>query len=229
MSIGPEAPTLQPSQNTKDNASALVSSQFVLSNTYASQSFRQVYQSIADIKDNLAAVELDVLTDWLVNAITVGGTGISATYQQDLWDTEKELREQSLADSIDKVSRVWARGAWPRGDGILGAEIKDIQKAYLNNDLDRARAIRTKLEDMEITNVHFAIQRYTELAVSHEAVTEKAYEAIAQTAAQVAAGALSAAHAQASVGFSSSYGVDNNISSSITGSYGHNTSYDADA
>lgn len=229
MSVGPEAPINKPNSNPLDASSSLVSTQFATANHYASQSFTLAFDSIANIEDSLDDIAYETLINWLIAEIGTPSMGITAAIQQDIYDLETERDELALADAKLSKSRDWAKGAWPLGDGILEASLALFDREYLNRRLDKSREIRIATADKTIANTHFAIQRYTELVVADVAIKEKAAESIAQTAATLAAGALSAAHAQASVGFSSGYDVRHDTSSQINGNYTHYTSYDADS
>lgn len=229
MSTGPMPSLASPATSVPAPSIALVADHFSKSNLYSSQAFDLAFDAIADIQDTVEEVEYDTLITWLVDAITNGGTGLTTASQQDLWGLETERDALALADAKDRKVQDWARGGWPLPDGVLEASLAEIDREYLNKRLDKSREIRVRGEELEIANVRFAVQRYTELVAAHLSVAEKAQGDIAQAAANLAAGALAAAHAQASVGFSSSYGVDNNISASTSASFSHNTSYDADA
>lgn len=229
MSTGPTASVGTPATTVPIASYGLVTDRFNKSNLYASESYALAFSAIEDIRDNLERVEYSTLTAWLINVITNGGTGLTESAQQDLWDLETERDAEALADAKWRKSMDWAAAGWALPDGVLEASLAAIDRDYLNKRLDKSRDIRVKVEEMEIANIHFAVQQYTSLVLGYDQISEKAMESIAGASAQLAAGALAAAHAQASVGFTSGYSVDNNISSNMSYTTAHNTSYDADA
>lgn len=204
-------PTAGPPPNA---ASGLVSGVFSSAQTYAFNSYMTAFSAIGNIQDNLENIAFDDLVTWLTTAITSPAVGIPTAIQQDMWNLETERDALALADAKDRMAQNWAKGGWALPDGVLEASLAETDREYLNKRLDKSREIRIRAEEQTIANTHFAVQWFTQLVTSHEAVIEKGFEAISQTSSQLAAAAMASAHAQANVGYSTSQSLDENISNS---------------
>ena len=92
---------------------------------------------------------LQEIRNKLLNNILYGGTMIDPDVEDDLWDRDKERDEQTLQDTIDKVSSQWAKMGFSLPDGLLAGSIIAINNEYANKRLDRSRGIAIKQAELE--------------------------------------------------------------------------------
>jgi len=89
----------------------------------------------------------------LASNITYGGTGLTATIEDAIWNRDLERMEQQLQDSTDKLTSMWAKKGFSLPDGLLANSLSDIQKEYMNKRIDRSREIAIKQAELEQTNI----------------------------------------------------------------------------
>jgi len=136
---------------------------------------------IAD--DPMIKAMMDRLKDNIVN----GGTGLSQSVENDIWNRDLERNELQLQDSMDKLTTAWAKKGFSLPDGLLAHSLSELQKEYLNKNLDRSREIAVKQAELEqnnlfksmeiATNIAFKLvesnTRYAELAFKGQEATAK--------------------------------------------------------
>jgi hypothetical protein len=85
----------------------------------------------------------------LTNNIVYGGTMINPTVEADLWNRDRERREQALRDAKDKIMAHWSKLNWTLPDGLLSGMLLAVENEYMNKDLDASRDIAIKQADLE--------------------------------------------------------------------------------
>jgi hypothetical protein len=96
--------------------------------------------------------------------IETGGTGLSATVEDAIWDREREREEQQLSDTTDKITTAWAKKGWSLPDGLLADSLSEAQVEYLNRNLSRAREIAVEQGKLEQTNIFKSLELSVSLA-----------------------------------------------------------------
>lgn len=124
--------------------------------------------SVGDIQPGALNYDslMAVIRDKLSSNITDGGTMLNPQVEADIWNRDRERREQALQDAIADASAVWAKLGWDMPDGLLAGTITAIHKEYMNKDLDASREISVKQADLEQQGLFKSL----ELGVSLEQV-----------------------------------------------------------
>jgi hypothetical protein len=105
----------------------------------------------------LATDAFDEATNWLVNAITVGGTGISPAVEEQIW---QRARDRIIADGArveaDTMSEFADRG-FSLPSGTLVSKLQELRFEQLAKSQDISRDIAADQAKMEVENVRFAV------------------------------------------------------------------------
>lgn len=107
----------------------------------------------------LAADAFDEATNWLVNSITVGGTGIAATVEAQIW---QRGRDRAMADASRAEAAVMdefsARG-FSLPPGAMTARLDAVRHEGMAkiNEFNRDAAIESA--KIEVENVRFAVEQ----------------------------------------------------------------------
>lgn len=202
-----------------DNASALVANRFFVADLNSHTLYNQSIANIDAIVDTIPTLDFTEPIAWCLDVITNGTTGLSLEAQQNIWDYERERDLQAINDTKDRIASDWAKQNWPLPDGVLAAQFMRTDLEYANRKIDKSRDIRVESEKIAIEQVRFAVDKYIGVALAEIALYEKAAEAGAHIAAQLAAGLLSSAHAQASVSYSGSMQSSGSVSESTQHQY----------
>lgn len=105
----------------------------------------------------LAADAFDEATNWLVNTITVGGTGISPAVEDQIW---QRGRDRIIADGARVESQTLnefaARGlALP--SGAMASRLQEVRFEQLTKTQELSRDVAIKQADLEVENLKFAV------------------------------------------------------------------------
>ncbi len=82
----------------------------------------------------------DAITSKLLDGVQLGGTGLGATVQTDIWNQDIERLNQQKDDDVDATINRWAGRGFDLPAGMLAAQVQEIQK---NFSKDRAQNSRT--------------------------------------------------------------------------------------
>jgi hypothetical protein len=125
----------------------------------------------------------------LTNNINNGGTGLSPSVEAAIFARDLERNEQQLIDSTDKITSLWAKKGFSLPDGDLAHSFSEIQKEYMNKQLDRSREISIKQAELEQSNLFKSIELTISLAsqlinmlIQYEELVFKNQEATAKFA-----------------------------------------------
>jgi hypothetical protein len=125
----------------------------------------------------------------LINNIRYGGTGLSESVENDIWNRDLERNEQTLQDSTDKMVQLWAKTGFSLPDGMLAHSIAELQKEYANRRIDRSREIAIKQADLEQANLFKSLElsislfsRVIELLIRYESLVLESQEKTARYA-----------------------------------------------
>lgn len=125
----------------------------------------------------------------LTKNIRYGGTGLSETVETAIWDRDLERNEQTLQDSIDKLTQVWAKTGFSLPDGMLAHSIAELQVEYENRRIDRSREISIEQAKLEQVNLFKSIElgislttKIIELLIQYEKLSLECQELTAKYA-----------------------------------------------
>lgn len=137
----------------------------------------------------LAADAFDEATDWMVNSITNGGTGISASVEAQIW---QRGRDRALADSAraeaETLDEFSARG-FTLPSGALSARLNAVRFDGMTKTGDVNRDTTIEAAKIEIDNIRFAVEQAVKSRIAAmSAATDyiRALMAGPETAARVA-------------------------------------------
>lgn len=105
----------------------------------------------------LAADAFDEATNWLVNSITSGGTGISAAVEDQIW---QRGRDRVIADGMRAESQTlneFASRGFSLPSGVLAARLQENRFAQLGKTQELSRDAAIKQADMTVENLRFAV------------------------------------------------------------------------
>ena len=107
----------------------------------------------------LATDAFDEATNWLVNTITVGGTGISPAVEDQIW---QRGRDRVIADGL-RVENQTLDGFAARGfslpPGALVASLQAVRFEQLIKTQEFSRDVSIRQADIEIENLRFAVEK----------------------------------------------------------------------
>lgn len=107
----------------------------------------------------LAADAFDEATNWLVNSITVGGTGINPAVEAQIWQRD---RDRVTADGLRAESQTqneFAMRGFSLPSGALAARLQQVRFEQLAKTQEQSRDVAIKQADIEIANVRFAVEQ----------------------------------------------------------------------
>lgn len=95
---------------------------------------------------------------WLTNAVTNGGTGISAAVEDQIWQRDR-ARVNAEADSAeDELITGWAAKGYDLPPGALLSSQSMLRKQAADRMAQASRDIAIKQAELEISNVRFAVE-----------------------------------------------------------------------
>lgn len=105
----------------------------------------------------LAADAFDEATNWLVNTITVGGTGIAPAVEDQIW---QRGRDRIIADGARVESQTLTEFA-SRGlslpSGAMAGRLQEVRFEQLLKTQELSRDVAIKQAEIEIENLKFAV------------------------------------------------------------------------
>lgn len=105
----------------------------------------------------LAADAFDEATNWLVNTITVGGTGISPAVEDQIW---QRSRDRIVSDGLRVESQTmteFASRGFSLPPGALAAKLQEVRFEQLTKTQESSRDTAIKQAEIEIENLRFAV------------------------------------------------------------------------
>lgn len=107
----------------------------------------------------LAADAFDEATNWLVNTITLGGTGINPAVEDQIWQRD---RDRVIADGLRAESQAqneFAMRGFSLPVGALASRLQQIRFEQLSKTQEQSRDVAIKQADIEIENIRFAVDQ----------------------------------------------------------------------
>lgn len=107
----------------------------------------------------LAADAFDEATNWLVNSITLGGTGISPAVEDQIW---QRGRDRVIADGLRAESQTqneFAMRGFSLPSGALAARLQQVRFEQLSKTQEQSRDAAIKQADMTVENLRFAVDQ----------------------------------------------------------------------
>jgi hypothetical protein len=105
----------------------------------------------------LAADAFDEATNWLVNTITVGGTGISPAVEDQIW---QRGRDRIIADGARVESQTlneFAARGLTLPSGAMASRLQEVRFEQLTKTQELSRDVAIKQADLEVENLKFAV------------------------------------------------------------------------
>jgi hypothetical protein len=105
----------------------------------------------------LAADAFDEATNWLVNSITNGGTGIDSVVEEQIW---QRGRDRVVIDGLRAESQVmndFASRGFGLPSGAMAARLQEIRFEQLGKTQEMSREAAIKQADMTVENLRFAV------------------------------------------------------------------------
>lgn len=96
---------------------------------------------------------------WLVKALTEGGTGIAPAVERQIWERD---RDRLLKDSLraeNEAYSTWAARRYPLPPGALAGQIAQIRREASDKIAESSRSLAVKQMEIEVENVKFAVDK----------------------------------------------------------------------
>lgn len=107
----------------------------------------------------LAADAFDEATNWLVNSITQGGTGISPAVEAQIWQRDRDrVTKESQRAEAQVLSEFSGRG-FSLPPGAAAARLVEIKAAGMGELQAASRDAAIKQAEIEVENVRFAVEQ----------------------------------------------------------------------
>ena len=95
--------------------------------------------------------------EWCNRAITVGGSGIRASVEQQLWERDRARTLSEFASASDQAENEWSARGFPMPPGALAGQKAQLRTNAAKELSGKSRDIAIKSFDTEIENVRFAV------------------------------------------------------------------------
>lgn len=105
----------------------------------------------------LAADAFDEATNWLVNSITNGGTGISTAVEEQIWQRGRERVVNDGKRAESQALNDFASRGFSLPSGALAARLQEIRFEQLGKTQELSRDAAIKQADMTVENLRFAV------------------------------------------------------------------------
>ena len=127
--------------------------------------------------------------DWVKRALTVGGSGVNAAVENQLWNRARDRALIDASRSRDALEADWAARRFPTPPGALRHGLLMIDKTAQDAIAEAARAQASEAFNREVENARIAVERAVSLrglALSSAAEYIRTLAQGPQVAAQVA-------------------------------------------
>ena len=88
-----------------------------------------------------------------------GVTGLNAGVENDIWRRQEERDRIALDDAKEKAAAEWSKRGFALPDGVLAANLQQIETEYMNKRTDVSRDIAIKQAELAFQNGQFVIQQ----------------------------------------------------------------------
>lgn len=95
---------------------------------------------------------------WMTKALTVGGTGLPAYVEAQIYDRERSRIIREAARRQDEAANTWAARRYPVPPGALLYQVNAIGQEMNKALADQGRGIAIKQAELEIENIRYAIE-----------------------------------------------------------------------
>jgi hypothetical protein len=110
----------------------------------------------------LASDAFDEATNWLVDAITNGGTGISAAVEAQIWQRGRERVISEGTRTQKQIIADFAGRGFSRPSGAQAAALKELRYSQKQAINSFSRDVAIKQAETEIDNIRFAVTKALE-------------------------------------------------------------------
>lgn len=114
----------------------------------------------------LDPTSLEAATEWINTALTVGGSGINANVETQLWNRDRARILEDLSRAQDEAITGWAARRFPVPPGAATYQVLQLQRDAAVKIADVSREQAVKSFQTEIENVRLAVGRALELRTS---------------------------------------------------------------
>lgn len=107
----------------------------------------------------LASDAFDEATNWLVNAITNGGTGMNPAIEAQIWQRDRDrVTAEGLRAESQTLSEFASRG-FSLPPGAAAARLQAIKAEQLGSLQAQSRDVAIKQAEIEVENMRFAVEQ----------------------------------------------------------------------
>jgi hypothetical protein len=110
----------------------------------------------------LASDAFDEATNWILNAITNGGTGISAAVEAQIWGRGRERVINEGTRTSNQIVADFAGRGFSIPPGAMAGKLKELRLAQKQANKSFSRDVAITQAEIEIKNIQFAISKAIE-------------------------------------------------------------------
>ena len=119
---------------------------------------------------------------WICDAISVGGTGIPAPVEAQIWDRDRERVLQEASRVEDELLSGWSAKGYPLPPGALVYAAYRVNADAQNKISQQSRDVAIKQIEIEIENIRFAVQQALNLRIGAVQAASAYINALARAA-----------------------------------------------
>lgn len=96
--------------------------------------------------------------DWIVNALTVGGTGLNPHIEAQMWERDRSRIQREASKLEEEAVTKWAARRFPLPPGAMTYQVLNIQRDAYDKLAQSSREIAIKVAEIELGNVRMAVE-----------------------------------------------------------------------
>ena len=101
--------------------------------------------------------------NWIVKALTVGGTGLNANVEDQMWQRDRSRITRDSLKAEEEAIATWAARRYPLPPGAATYQVMGIRGAAADQIAESSRSLAIKQMEIEIDNTKFAVEQAIKL------------------------------------------------------------------
>jgi hypothetical protein len=134
---------------------------------------------------------------WMTKALTVGGTGLPAYIEAQIWERDRSRLIADGARAEDEVINTWAGRRYPLPPGAATYQVLQVRRDVLDKSAQASRDVAIKQAELEIENIKFSIEHVLQFRIGAIQAAAEYMKALALAPELASKMALAAIDAQA--------------------------------
>jgi hypothetical protein len=101
--------------------------------------------------------------NWIVRALTQGGTGLNANVEDQMWQRDRSRILREAAKNEEEALSTWAARRYPLPPGAATYQVMTIRGGAADQIAESSRSLAIKQMEIEIENTKFAVEQAIKL------------------------------------------------------------------